>query len=229
MQVDLKLKVGIASVLVVPVLLYLGSDKRVQQAAAETPAAKIISTLVSRPASVSTADTEVQLLRGSEALAKAKTALHKANHVYDSPEIPRRSSVWDVVEEDLELPMLQLNPQIGHSEVVRLPDPEQLEKTPGDRLTVPLLNGNSVAVTVETSKRMPNGDYSWKGYVDGEGDDFPVVFTIGKNSAFATITSLEGSYTMEAVGGVGWLYKNIVDRGEDSIQTPAEDFAPQFN
>lgn len=154
------------------------------------------------------------------AMQRAQAALTDANYAFSTPEIPVRKPVWATVNDASETPSLQLSEQITHAEVIRLPDPQTLEKTPGDRLTVPLLEGRSLAVTVEEASRLANGDYSWRGYVEGEGDDFPVIFTVGKNSAFATITSLEGSYTMEAIGGVGWLYRNIVDRGEDSVAVP---------
>lgn len=164
-----------------------------------------------------------------QALARAQTALKSANFALSTPEIPPRKPVWSTAVEDNEMPQVQLSPQIEHAEVVRLPDPASLEKAPGDRLTVPLFDGRSLAVTVEDASRLPNGDYSWRGYVDGEGDDFPVIFTVGKNSAFATITSWEGSYTMESVGGVGWLYKNIIDRGEDAVLAPVDEETSRYN
>lgn len=161
-----------------------------------------------------------------QALQQAEQALQASNEVMSAPEIPASAVVWSAVNDVTEAPALALNPQITQAEVVRLPALQDLEKVPGDRLTVPLPEGRSLAVTVEDASRMPNGDYTWRGYVDGEGDDFPVIFTLGKNSAFATITSWEGSYTMESVGGVGWLYRNITDPGEDSVPAPAGDEEP---
>ena len=54
----------------------------------------------------------------------------------------------------------------------------------------------------------PNGDYSWRGYLDGYGTDYPVVMTYGANSVFATVTTPKGSYTLVSVSGSGWIYKN---------------------
>lgn len=161
-----------------------------------------------------------------QALQRSEQALRAADQTLSAPDIPERGVVWSSVNDSLQTPALALNPQVSHAEVVRLPEPRTLERLPGDRLTVPLPEGRSLAVTVEEATRLPNGDYSWRGNVDGEGDDFPVIFTMGKNSAFATITSWDGSYTMESVGGVGWLYRNIVDPGEDSIPVPAGDETP---
>lgn len=162
----------------------------------------------------------IRIADAEQALRHADQALKAAHYAYSEPELPDRKQVWSAVSDGSEVPPLELNPQITHAEVIRLPEADLLEKNPGDRLSIPLLEGRSLAVTVEEARRLPNGDYSWRGYVEGEDDDFPVIFTVGKNSAFATITSWEGSYTMESVGGVGYLYRNIVDRGEDAIATP---------
>lgn len=162
----------------------------------------------------------LRIADAEQAMRQADQALKAAHYAYSEPDLPERKQVWSAVSDGSEVPPLELNPQITHAEVIRLPEADLLEKNPGDRLSIPLLEGRSLAVTVEEASRLPNGDYSWRGYVEGEEDDFPVIFTVGKNSAFATITSWEGSYTMESVGGVGYLYRNIVDRGEDAIVVP---------
>lgn len=175
------------------------------------------STLLQR--TLSDADI-IRIADAEQALRHADQALKAAHYAYSEPDLPDRKQVWSPVSDGSEVPPLELNPQITHAEIIRLPETDLLEKNPGDRLSIPLLEGRSLAVTVEEASRLPNGDYSWRGYVEGEDDDFPVIFTVGKNSAFATITSWEGSYTMESVGGVGYLYRNIVDRGEDAIAVP---------
>lgn len=224
MLVDLKFKLVLAALVAVPGVFLLSTSERVQLAAAQLPLPHWAG-MEPAPATLTAEQATAQLAQGQEAFARAQAALKHANYAFSTPDIPVRETVWSVADAAVEMPTLQLNPQIVHAEAIRLPASEALEKTPGDRLTLPLLDGNSLAVTVETSARLPNGDYSWRGYVDGEGDDFPVIFTVGENSAFATITSLEGSYTMESVGGVGWLYRNIVDRGEDAIIAPVDDVA----
>jgi hypothetical protein len=61
---------------------------------------------------------------------------------------------------------------------------------------------------VQSTTTNPNGDYTWSGHLQGHGTDYPVVMTYGEHSIFATITTPEGSYTMESIDGLGWLYKN---------------------
>ena len=50
---------------------------------------------------------------------------------------------WSPVTDGSEMPALELNTDITHAEVVRLPAYEQLEKAPGDRLMIPLLRGGA--------------------------------------------------------------------------------------
>lgn len=79
---------------------------------------------------------------------------------------------------------------------------------PGQQISLGLPGGETVSATVRSSNENPNGDYSWRGYLDGHGTDYPVVMTYGAKSVFATITTPKGSYTLESINGSGWVYKN---------------------
>lgn len=78
----------------------------------------------------------------------------------------------------------------------------------GDNLVIPLPEGLSVEVSVVKSSENSMGGYTWQGYLKGHNDDYPVIFTEGATSSFATITTPTGSYTMESVNGLGWIYQN---------------------
>lgn len=80
--------------------------------------------------------------------------------------------------------------------------------SPGQQVSLGLTGGEVVSATVKTGNQNPNGDYSWRGYLDGHGTQYPVVMTYGANTVFATITTPKGSYTLESIGGSGWIYKN---------------------
>ena len=71
-----------------------------------------------------------------------------------------------------------------------------------------MLGGEEYVVQVEKVTTFQNGSMSWQGHLDGYGDQYPVVLTKGKATTFATITTPEGSFTMESVNGAGWIYKN---------------------
>lgn len=79
---------------------------------------------------------------------------------------------------------------------------------PGEQLDLHLPGDLSVRVNVRSSHPNPNGDYSWRGYLDGYGNEYPIVMTYGQNSVFATVTTPQGSYTLESINGRGWIYKN---------------------
>ena len=94
----------------------------------------------------------------------------------------------------------------------------------GQVLQMPLPGGANTGIAVEVARAqaLSNGDYTWSGYVQGQGGDYPVVMTQGKSGAFATITTPEGSYSLETLNGSGWLYKNPA---EDELRLPnKEDF-----
>ncbi len=94
----------------------------------------------------------------------------------------------------------------------------------GDTVAFSLPEGLNVEVTVVSIKENSMGGYSWKGYLKGHNDDYPVIYTQGATSSFAAITTENGSYTMEAVNGLGWIYKN-----PSMIALRTRDFADQID
>jgi hypothetical protein len=79
---------------------------------------------------------------------------------------------------------------------------------PGEQLILLLPQADSVTVNIESSETHTNGDYSWRGHLEGYANDYPVVTTYGNSSTFSTITTPQGSYTLEVISGRGWIYKN---------------------
>lgn len=124
-----------------------------------------------------------------------------------SSEAPARLS-WQMADIKAGTPLIPLSEKISDFTVVELP--EKVASVPGlgEQISMPLLQGKNYVASVESVSNLSNGDYSWSGHLEGYGTDYPVVMTYGEHSAFATITTPEGSYTMESVDGLGWLYKN---------------------
>ena len=77
----------------------------------------------------------------------------------------------------------------------------------GDVIPLPLPGTTGYLAVVDRVSVSSSGETSWSGYLQGYNSDYPVVFTIGAQSSFATITTPEGQYAMEAVNGNGWVYK----------------------
>lgn len=105
-------------------------------------------------------------------------------------------------------PQIPLNSVIREYEVIEINQHPTQTPQVGETVSLPMLNGKKILVDVQTTSLNPNGDKSWSGHLQGYGEDYPIVMTYGQNLIFATITTPEGSYTMESADGVGWLYKN---------------------
>lgn len=115
---------------------------------------------------------------------------------------------WRVGDATTAIPQMPLPAGVSVYEpvAVDMENPEYPE--PGEQLTVPMPGGERLRVNVKTGTTNPNGDYTWRGHLDGYGDEYPVVMTYGGNSVFATVTTPRGSYTLVSVNGSGWIYKN---------------------
>ncbi|GGY74331.1 hypothetical protein GCM10011613_19650 [Cellvibrio zantedeschiae] len=115
---------------------------------------------------------------------------------------------WTMGDVKTDTPKIPLSEKISDYAIVQLEqNPEQLPAV-GQQIQLPMLNGQSVVANVESTTTNPNGDYTWSGHLQGYGTDYPVVMTYGEHSIFATITTPQGSFTMESIDGLGWLYKN---------------------
>lgn len=115
---------------------------------------------------------------------------------------------WEMGNVKAATPSIPLNEKITDYAIVQLEQNPALLPAVGEQIWLPMLGGQSVVANVESMTKNPNGDFTWSGHLQGHGTDYPVVMTYGEHSIFATITTPEGSYTMESIDGLGWLYKN---------------------
>ena len=159
--------------------------------------------------------------RQTETLQNANSAIAAAEQIArETPEpvanlqtaqavVNRYSPPWQLSPAGSDIrPISTLDPKIKvFSAVVVEPHPTH-KPVAGEQIELPMFNGKSVKVNVEHTTNTANGDYIWSGHVAGQNSDYPVVMTYGKTTTFATITTPEGSYSLEAVEGTGWLYKN---------------------
>ena len=176
-------------------------------------------------------------LRLNQTLLAAQKALANSDALVDdmelsAPDIQSGSgdapiTSWYSEKSQNRTPTFMLHDDVREYEVVTMDSTPSLPGE-GEQIVVPLLNGASVVVNVKSSKVTRNGDYSWSGHVAGYGNDYPVIMTYGSQSAFAMITTPQGSYSMESVGGVGWLYKNPAEHEltapghEDFLEIPEQ-------
>ncbi len=119
-----------------------------------------------------------------------------------------KNEAWKVDDVKSPVPSIPLNDKVVDYEIVEIDQyPEHFPQV-GEHITLPMLNGEKVVVEVKSLSTSPNGDQTWSGHLQGQGTDYPVIMTYGEHAVFATITTPEGSYSMESVDGLGWLYKN---------------------
>lgn len=165
--------------------------------------------------------------------AKAPVAVTQAkNPVSEKAPVitPTRElqSSWQMGDVKSDTPTIRLSEKITEYAIVQLDQNTSQHPDVGQQIQLPMLNGASVVANVEAANLNPNGDYTWSGHLQGYGTDYPVVMTYGEHSIFATITTPQGSYTMESIDGLGWLYKNPAEielsnpGTKDFIEVPPE-------
>lgn len=149
--------------------------------------------------------TEIKNMAVPELVATTKTAE------------PATKPLWQTAGNKSGTPSIPLSDKITDYQLIEVETNPAAYPLIGQQITLPLLNGNKVSAKVETIQVHPNGDYSVRGHVNGYGDDYPITMTYGEQHVFATITTPEGSYSMESLNGLGWLYKNPA---EPELTTP---------
>ena len=115
---------------------------------------------------------------------------------------------WRMADSSAATPVMPLPDAVSIYEPVAVDMETLVYPEPGQQTSVTLPGGERLQVNVKLGTTNPNGDYTWRGHLDGHGDEYPVVMTYGSNSVFATVTTPAGSYTLESVNGSGWIYKN---------------------
>lgn len=169
--------------------------------------------------SIPVAQMPIEKQTTSEKIAEQQTTLSavvgptvQSANVPDEKSAPTANemmtSSWSMGNVKSETPKIRLDEKIVEYAIVQLEQDSDQMPVVGQQVKMPLLNGLSLVANVESTLTNPNGDYTWSGHLEGYGTDYPVVMTYGEHSVFATITTPQGSYTMESKDGLGWLYKN---------------------
>lgn len=138
----------------------------------------------------------------------APAGMPVANANVDSSNHSPAHRSWQMAGVKSQAPSIPLSERISDYVIVELPQTLQDLPSVGEQVSLPMLHGKMLVAKVESATTLFNGDYTWSGHLEGFGTDYPVVMTYGESSVFATITTPEGSYTMESTDGLGWLYKN---------------------
>jgi hypothetical protein len=136
--------------------------------------------------------------------------------------------LWQPASRTAPTPSIPLSDKVIAYEAIQIDAHSTSFPVIGQQFNLPLLKGRQVQAKVEGARLHDNGDYSWRGHLIGVDGDYPVVMTYGESGIFASITTPEGSYSLESINGLGWLYKNPAEPelsspgSEDSLLPPQE-------
>jgi len=118
------------------------------------------------------------------------------------------SSAWTFSDFDPSPGKLKLDERVLVKQPISFHRESVEQVSVGTQVQFSLPEGEQFSATVEKVQVSGSGSRSWSGHLDGFGNSYPVIFTSGNNTGFATITTPNGSYTLESVNGSGWIYKN---------------------
>lgn len=149
-------------------------------------------------------DTEFQLsIKESQKVLLASSADEniKEAHTESSTLSP-----WTIVDRSHLPENTRLREDIEPLQLVQINSKALQTLAKGDQLNFPI-NNQQLVVTVLSNKTLWNGDVSIQGTIEGDdGSTFPAVISSGKNATFASFSTAQGSFELEAFGDIGGLY-----------------------
>jgi hypothetical protein len=159
---------------------------------------------------------EVQALlddRTAETYAELPTDISTLEIELSEDQLVGTSTPWSISSFISTTNTIELDGKIQVMEPIEIDTEEATNVSPGDVVLLPLPGADQYRAVVDRVTIADNGETSWNGYIEGYGSDYPVTFTVGAQTSFATITTPEGLYAMEAVNNNGWVYKtpDLVD------------------
>jgi hypothetical protein len=121
---------------------------------------------------------------------------------------------WQAAEVDADFPLAEPGEGAEQPQPIALQGGELGQAQVGDSVTLPLPDGSTLEARVTKVELQRGGERNWQGEIRVDGDSYPVNFTVGKQATFGFIGTPQGSYSVETLGGKGWVYKNPpLDRG----------------
>ena len=191
----------IAAVLIIAVVYQINRQEVAQQPVQSAQDKPVNNQSVSAK-TASEATPAQQILKAPDVNAIPTAKIASADSSGAAPD------AWRMGDATTATPAMRLPAGVSVYEPVSIDMENPAYPEPGEQLSLAMPGGERLQVNVENSSTNPNGDYTWRGHLDGHGDEYPVVMTYGGNSVFATVTTPKGSYTLESVNGSGWIYKN---------------------
>ena len=139
-----------------------------------------------------------------------EAAANSEKHVMKS----KTMSPWRLVDKSILTQEIRLRESIDPVQLVQIDSNVLRSLKVNDQLDFPAINGKQYTVNVLKTKTLWNGDISIRGVIQADdGNRFPAIISSGKNATFASFSTPEGSFELEAFGNIGGLYSvNEMDK-----------------
>lgn len=115
---------------------------------------------------------------------------------------------WQAAEVDADFPLAEPGDAVEQPQPIALQGSDLERAQVGDSVALPLPDGSTLQARVTKVELQRGGERNWQGEIRVDGDSYPVNFTVGKQATFGFIGTPQGSYSVETLGGKGWVYKN---------------------
>ncbi|MGL6509606.1 hypothetical protein ACSZNJ_07245 [Aeromonas hydrophila] len=115
---------------------------------------------------------------------------------------------WQAAEVDADFPLAEPGDAVEQPQPIALQGSDLERAQVGDSVALPMPDGSTLQARVTKVELQRGGERNWQGEIRVDGDSYPVNFTVGKQATFGFIGTPQGSYSVETLGGKGWVYKN---------------------
>ncbi|NVJ50108.1 MAG: hypothetical protein HWE13_00415 [Gammaproteobacteria bacterium] len=126
-------------------------------------------------------------------------------------------SAWRLNDNDLLDYKTFPHPKVLQFDAIALDAEAILLAEAGERLELPVTADQKLQGQVANNTIDRRGNVVVTGYLEGYGDRYPFIITHGEQSTFAMVTSPQGSFSIETVNGIGWVYQNP---SEEELSAP---------
>jgi hypothetical protein len=122
-----------------------------------------------------------------------------------------KNKSYTIFEEiDIDSVRLELEPIAGVKPLAafRMKQNTIKEIALGDTILLPSIDGNSYELTITHKEVSPRGNVSIDGSFTEDGIHYSAILTEGSHAAFISMHTPEGTFEIELLNGIGYVYKS---------------------
>lgn len=113
--------------------------------------------------------------------------------------------LWEELDEDADVSAVKISEEIQGAQKIQMNREVLNNVVPGDKVQVPVLDGNEYTVNIEQVDDRKN-NLNIRGHIEVDGSSYLATITQGEKRTFATISTPNGTYDLRLVNGRGWVY-----------------------